>query len=38
MEEGKELSEQPSLDAVDETIGDPYCFESDHVALKVIRC
>ncbi|KAK7504394.1 hypothetical protein BaRGS_00004260 [Batillaria attramentaria] len=25
---------EASLESVDETIGDPYCFESDHVALK----
>lgn len=25
---------EPSRDVVDETVGDPYCFESDHVALK----
>jgi hypothetical protein len=28
------LLETPSYAEIDETIGDPYCFESDHVALK----
>ncbi|XP_070176347.1 ZZ-type zinc finger-containing protein 3-like isoform X2 [Littorina saxatilis] len=34
MEDNTDLTEIPSFDEVDETIGDAYCFESDHVALK----
>ncbi|XP_076446943.1 ZZ-type zinc finger-containing protein 3-like [Babylonia areolata] len=26
--------EAPNYDSVDESLGDPYCFESDHVALQ----
>ena len=34
MADQTDITDSPSLDSVDETVGDPYCFESDHVALK----
>ena len=34
MDEQSDMADSPCFDSVDETIGDPYCFESDHVALK----
>ena len=34
MDDQSDMADSPCFDSVDETIGDPYCFESDHVALK----
>ena len=34
MDDQPDVLDAPAVDSVDETIGEPYCFESDHVALK----
>ena len=34
MDAQTDVADAPSCSGVDDTIGDPYCFESDHLALK----